>query len=131
MFHIEEELKKLPAKPGVYLMHDASDNIIYVGKAISLKNRVRQYFQSSRNMTPKIQKMVSLIDHFEYIVVDSEMEALILECNLIKEHRPKYNTMLKDDKQYPYIKVFRRYCLQENAKTIRRSILARIQVRVR
>ena len=105
MFHIEEELKKLPAKPGVYLMHDASDNIIYIGKAISLKNRVRQYFQSSRNMTPKIQKMVSLIDHFEYIVVDSEMEALILECNLIKEHRPKYNTMLKDDKQYPYIKV--------------------------
>ena len=105
MFHIEEELKKLPAKPGVYLMHDASDNIIYVGKAVSLKNRVRQYFQSSRNMTPKIQKMVSLIDHFEYIVVDSEMEALILECNLIKEHRPKYNTMLKDDKQYPYIKV--------------------------
>ena len=105
MFHIEEELKKLPAKPGVYLMHDASDNIIYVGKAISLKNRVRQYFQSGRNLTPKIQKMVSLIHHFEYIVVDSEMEALILECNLIKEHRPKYNTMLKDDKQYPYIKV--------------------------
>jgi len=105
MFHIEEELKKLPAKPGVYIMHDKTDAIIYVGKAISLKNRVRQYFQSSRNLSPKIQKMVSLVERFEYIVVDSEMEALVLECNLIKEHRPKYNTMLKDDKHYPYIKV--------------------------
>ena len=105
MFHIEEELKKLPAKPGVYIMHDKTDEIIYVGKAISLKNRVRQYFQSSRNHTTKIKKMVSLIDHFEYIVTDSELEALVLECNLIKEHRPKYNTMLKDDKGYPYIKV--------------------------
>lgn len=105
MFDIEEELKKLPAKPGVYIMHDRHDAIIYVGKAISLKNRVRQYFQSSRNLTSKIQQMVAHIDHFEYIVVDSEMEALVLECNLIKEHRPKYNTMLKDDKSYPYIKV--------------------------
>lgn len=105
MFHIEEELKKLPGKPGVYIMHDSKDNIIYVGKAISLKNRVRQYFQSSRNLTPKIRQMVSQIQYFEYIVVDSEMEALVLECNLIKEHHPKYNTMLKDDKGYPYIKV--------------------------
>ena len=105
MFDIEEELKKLPAKPGVYIMHDKADAIIYVGKAISLKNRVRQYFQSSRNLSPKIQKMVSLVARFEYIVVDSEMEALVLECNLIKEHRPKYNTMLKDDKHYPYIRV--------------------------
>lgn len=105
MFQIEEELKKLPGKPGVYLMHDAEDRIIYVGKAINLKNRVRQYFQSSRDKTPKIQKMVSHIDHFEYIVTDSELEALVLECNLIKEHAPKYNTMLKDDKAYPYIRV--------------------------
>ena len=105
MFDIEEELKKLPAKPGVYLMHDAKDAIIYVGKAISLKNRVRQYFQSSRNKGPKIEKMVTKIARFEYIVTDSELEALILECNLIKEHRPKYNTMLTDDKSYPIIKV--------------------------
>jgi excinuclease ABC subunit C len=105
MFQIEEELKKLPTQPGVYLMHDADDRIIYVGKAINLKNRVRQYFQSSRDKSPKIQKMVSHIDHFEYIVTDSEMEALVLECNLIKEHSPKYNTMLKDDKAYPYIRV--------------------------
>lgn len=104
-FNIEEELKKLPGKPGVYIMHDKSDEIIYVGKAISLKNRVRQYFQSSRNLSLKIQKMVSNIDRFEYIITDSELEALVLECNLIKEHRPKYNTMLKDDKSYPYIKV--------------------------
>ena len=101
MFDIEEELKKLPAKPGVYIMRDRDDVILYVGKAVSLKNRVRQYFQSSRNLSPKIQKMVSKIDHFEYIVVTSEMEALVLECNLIKENRPKYNTMLKDDKGYP------------------------------
>lgn len=105
MFNIEEELKKLPASPGVYLMHNAKDDIIYVGKAISLKNRVRQYFQSSRNHTPKIVQMVSQIARFEYIVTDSELEALVLECNLIKEHRPKYNTMLMDDKTYPYIKV--------------------------
>ncbi|MCR5216270.1 MAG: excinuclease ABC subunit UvrC [Lachnospiraceae bacterium] len=104
-FNIEEELKKLPAKPGVYIMHDASDEIIYVGKAIILKNRVRQYFQSSRNKTSKIQRMVEHIHHFEYIITDSELEALVLECNLIKEHRPKYNTMLMDDKTYPYIKV--------------------------
>ena len=104
MFNIEEELKKLPGKPGVYLMHDAKDAIIYVGKAISLKNRVRQYFQPSRNVSPKIEKMISQIDHFEYIITDSEVEALVLESNLIKEHRPKYNTMLKDDKSYPFIK---------------------------
>lgn len=105
MFDIEEELKKLPAKPGVYIMHDANDAIIYVGKAISLKNRVRQYFQSSRNKGPKIEKMVTKIARFEYIVTDSELEALILECNLIKEHRPRYNTMLTDDKSYPFVKV--------------------------
>ena len=105
MFDIEEELKKLPAKPGVYLMHNERDEIIYVGKAISLKNRVRQYFQSSRNLIPKIVQMVSHIRRFEYIITDSELEALVLECNLIKEYRPKYNTMLMDDKTYPYIKV--------------------------
>lgn len=105
MFNIEEELKKLPASPGVYIMHDDKDAIIYVGKAISLKNRVRQYFQSSRNKSAKIESMVSHIARFEYIITDSEMEALVLECNLIKEHRPKYNTMLVDDKTYPYIKV--------------------------
>ena len=104
-FNIEEELKKLPAQPGVYIMHDARDEIIYVGKAISLKNRVRQYFQSSRGKTAKIEQMVSKIARFEYIITDSELEALVLECNLIKEHRPRYNTMLKDDKAYPYIKV--------------------------
>ena len=101
MFQIEEELKKLPAKPGVYLMHDERDEIIYVGKAISLKNRVRQYFQSSRNKGAKIEQMVTHIARFEYIITDSELEALVLESNLIKEHRPKYNTMLKDDKSYP------------------------------
>lgn len=105
MFLIEEELKKLPAKPGVYLMHDERDEIIYVGKAISLRNRVRQYFQSSRNKGAKIEQMVTHIARFEYIVTDSELEALVLESNLIKEHRPKYNTMLKDDKSYPFIKV--------------------------
>lgn len=105
MFNIEDELKKLPSQPGVYLMHDSKDEIIYVGKAISLKNRVRQYFQSSRNKSAKIEQMVSRIARFEYIVTDSEMEALVLECNLIKEHQPRYNTMLKDDKAYPYIKV--------------------------
>lgn len=104
MFNIEEELKKLPAKPGVYIMHDKDDKIIYVGKAISLRNRVRQYFRKT-NKTKRIQNMVSLIDHFEYIVVDNEAEALILECNLIKKHRPKFNVLLKDDKTYPYIKI--------------------------
>lgn len=105
IFNIEEELKKLPSKPGVYLMHDDKDAIIYVGKAISLKNRVRQYFQFSRNKGVKIEQMVTHIARFEYIITDSEMEALVLECNLIKEHRPKYNTMLMDDKTYPFIKV--------------------------
>ena len=105
MFLIEDELKKLPGKPGVYIMHGEKDEIIYVGKAVSLKNRVRQYFQSSRNKGAKIEQMVTHITRFEYIVTDSELEALVLECNLIKEHRPKYNTMLKDDKTYPFIKV--------------------------
>ena len=104
-FDIQEELKKLPARPGVYIMHDEKDHIIYVGKAISLKNRVRQYFQRSRNKGIKIEQMVTHIRRFEYIVTDSELEALVLECNLIKEHRPKYNTMLMDDKTYPFIKV--------------------------
>ena len=104
MFNIEEELKKLPDKPGVYVMRDKNDTIIYVGKAVSLKNRVRQYFRKN-NKTARIEKMVSLIDHFEYIVVDNEEEALILECNLIKKNRPKFNVLLKDDKTYPYIKI--------------------------
>ena len=104
MFNIEEEIKKLPDKPGVYLMHDKNDTVIYVGKAVVLKNRVRQYFRKN-NKTARIEKMVSLIDHFEYIVVGSEDEALILECNLIKKYRPKFNVLLKDDKTYPYIKI--------------------------
>ena len=104
MFNIEQELKKLPDKPGVYIMHDKDDKIIYVGKAISLKNRVRQYFRKT-NKTKRIENMVSLIDHFEYIVTDNESEALILECNLIKKNMPKFNVLLKDDKTYPYIKV--------------------------
>ena len=104
-FNIEEELKKLPGSPGVYIMHDAKDTIIYVGKAVSLKNRVRSYFRAGVPHTAKINKMISLIDHFEYIVTDSELEALVLENNLIKENSPKYNTLLKDDKTYPYIKV--------------------------
>lgn len=104
MFDIEAELKKLPHKPGVYIMHEKNDNIIYVGKAISLKNRVTQYFRKTRK-TKRIQNMVSLIDHFEYIVVDNEAEALILECNLIKKNKPKFNVLLKDDKTYPYIKI--------------------------
>lgn len=104
MFNIEEELKKLPDKPGVYVMRDKNDTIIYVGKAVSLKNRVRQYFRKT-DKTARILKMVSLIDHFEYIVVDNEAEALILECNLIKKNRPKFNVLLKDDKTYPYIKI--------------------------
>ncbi len=114
MFNIPEELKKLPEKPGVYIMKDKNDNILYVGKAVVLKNRVRQYFQKT-NKTERIKKMVSQIDHFEYIVVDSEMEALILECNLIKLHRPKYNVLLKDDKMYPYIKI----TLNEDFPTVR------------
>lgn len=104
MFNIEEELRKLPKEPGVYLMKDKDDNIIYVGKAVNLKNRVSSYFRKT-NKTDRILKMVSLIDHFEYIVVSNEAEALILECNLIKKNRPKYNVLLKDDKTYPYIKV--------------------------
>jgi excinuclease ABC subunit C len=105
MFDIQEELKKLPEKPGVYIMRDEDHNIIYIGKAVVLKNRVRQYFQSSSNMTPKVQAMVARIKEFEYIVTHSELEALILECNLIKKHKPKFNILLKDDKHYPYIKV--------------------------
>jgi len=104
MFDIKEELKKLPEKPGVYIMKDKNDTVIYVGKAVVLKNRVRQYFQKN-NKTMRIQKMVSLIDHFEYIVTDNEAEALILECNLIKKNMPKFNVLLKDDKTYPYIKI--------------------------
>lgn len=104
MFDIEAELKKLPDKPGVYIMHDKNDKIIYVGKAISLKKRVRQYFRKN-NKTKRIENMVALVDHFEYIVVDNEAEALILECNLIKKNRPKFNVLLKDDKTYPYIKI--------------------------
>ena len=104
MFDIKEELKKLPDKPGVYIMKDKDDNILYVGKAVVLKNRVRQYFRKN-NKTARIEKMVSLIDHFEYIVTDNEAEALILECNLIKKNMPKFNVLLKDDKTYPYIKI--------------------------
>ncbi len=114
MFNIKEELKKLPEKPGVYIMKDKNDTILYVGKAVVLKNRVRQYFQNTPKSS-RIEKMVSQIDHFEYIVVDSEMEALILECNLIKLHRPKYNVLLKDDKMYPYIKI----TLNEDFPTVR------------
>lgn len=105
MFDIQEHLKNLPAQPGVYLMKDKFDNIIYVGKAISLKNRVRQYFQSSKNHSSKVVSMVKNIYKFEYIITDSELEALILECNLIKQYRPKYNVLLRDDKTYPYIKI--------------------------
>lgn len=105
MFDIEEELKKLPDKPGVYIMKDKNEEIIYVGKAISLRKRVRQYFQSGKNNPPKVNSMVKHISEFEYIIVDNEVEALILEANLIKKHKPKYNILLRDDKQYPYIKV--------------------------
>ena len=105
MFDIQEHLKQLPAEPGVYLMKDRFDNIIYVGKAKILKNRVRQYFQSSKNHSSKVKSMVKNIDKFEYIITDSELEALILECNLIKKYKPKYNVLLRDDKTYPYIKV--------------------------
>jgi excinuclease ABC subunit C len=105
MFDIQEALRNLPDHPGVYIMKDGEGTIIYIGKAISLKNRVRQYFQSSKAHSPKVITMVSHIVEFEYILTDSELEALILECNLIKKHRPRYNIRLKDDKQYPYIKV--------------------------
>ncbi|MDO5556230.1 MAG: excinuclease ABC subunit UvrC, partial [Clostridia bacterium] len=104
MFNIKEELKKLPEKPGVYIMRDKYNNILYIGKAVVLKNRVKQYFNKT-NKTIRIQKMVSLIDSFEYVVTDNEAEALILECNLIKENMPKFNVLLKDDKTYPYIKI--------------------------
>lgn len=105
MFNVEEELKKLPRKPGVYIMRDDKDVILYVGKAINLHNRVRSYFRENIGRGPAIDQMVSLIARFEYIVTDSELEALVLENNLIKENSPKYNTLLKDDKTYPYIKV--------------------------
>lgn len=105
MFDVQEELKKLPQKPGVYIMHDEADAIIYIGKARSLRNRVRQYFRPSHNEGIRKEQMVKQIARFEYIITDSELEALILECNLIKEHQPKYNTMLRDDKTYPYIRV--------------------------
>ena len=105
MFDIQEELKKLPGKPGVYIMHDEQDHIIYVGKAVNLHNRVRSYFRKIVGRGPQIDQMVRQIARFEYIVTDSELEALVLENNLIKEHSPKYNTLLKDDKTYPYIKV--------------------------
>ena len=105
MFDIEEELKKLPAKPGVYIMHDEADTILYVGKAVNLHNRVRSYFRKIHGRGPQIEKMVQQIARFEYIVTDSELEALVLENNLIKENSPKYNTLLKDDKTYPFIKV--------------------------
>lgn len=105
MFNLEEELKNLPDQPGVYIMHDANDTVIYVGKAKILKNRVRQYFRSTDKHTPKVRVMVSKISYFEYIVTGTEKEALVLECNLIKKYRPRYNVLLKDDKNYPYIKV--------------------------
>ena len=105
MFNIQEELKKIPDQPGVYIMHDSRDVIIYIGKAVSLRKRVHQYFQPSHDEGIKKAQMVKQIARFEYIVTDSELEALVLECNLIKEHRPKYNTMLRDDKTYPYIRV--------------------------
>ena len=105
MFDFQEELRKLPDQPGVYIMHDKTDAIIYIGKAVSLRKRVRQYFQPSHDEGIKKKQMVEHIARFEYIITDSELEALVLECNLIKEHTPKYNTMLRDDKTYPYIKV--------------------------
>ena len=105
MFDIQENLKLLPEKPGVYIHKDALGQIIYVGKAVSLRRRVRQYFQSKKNMPEKVKSMVEHIEEFEYIITDSEMEALILECNLIKKYKPKYNILLRDDKTYPYIKV--------------------------
>jgi len=121
MFDIKEELKNLPDQPGVYIMHSADDTIIYVGKAKVLKNRVRQYFHASANHTPKVRAMVANIAYFEYIVTDTEMEALVLECNLIKKHKPRYNILLKDDKHYPYIKVtvnedYPRVCMTRTMK---------------
>ena len=104
-FNIENELKKLPTSPGVYLMHKHDGEVIYVGKAKNLKNRVKQYFSDSYQKTSKIEQMVANIDYFEYVVVDNELESLILESNFIKEYRPRYNTLLKDDKNYPYIKM--------------------------
>ena len=124
MFNFEEELKKLPRKPGVYIMRDDKDVILYVGKAINLHNRVRSYFRENIGRGPAIDQMVSLIARFEYIVTDSELEALVLECNLIKEHRPKYNTMLMDDKAYPFIKV-------TTGETFPRVLLARRMVKDR
>lgn len=135
-FNIKEELKKLPNQPGVYIMHDASDAIIYVGKAVSLRNRVRQYFQACHDEGIKKDQMVKKITRFEYIITDSELEALVLECNLIKEYRPKYNTMLRDDKTYPYIKVtlgeeFPRVLFCRQLKKTNPDILAHIPVPVR
>ena len=104
-FDFEKQLKKLPELPGVYLMHDKNDTVIYVGKAKILKNRVRQYFMQSKNHGAKVRAMVSHVAWFEYIITDSELEALVLECNLIKKYKPHYNILLKDDKHYPYIKV--------------------------
>ena len=104
-FNFQEELKKVPQTPGVYLMHDSRDDVIYVGKAVNLKRRVSSYFRKSTKRSNKIESMVSKISRFEYILTDSELEALILECNLIKEYRPKYNTMLMDDKTYPYVMI--------------------------
>ena len=105
MFDFEDEIKRLPKKPGVYLMHGKDNEVIYVGKAKVLRNRVTQYFRQNSNHTPKVLAMISQIASFEYIITDSEREALALECNLIKKYKPKYNILLKDDKQYPYIKV--------------------------
>ena len=119
MFDIKENLKRLPDKPGVYMHKDALGHVIYVGKAVSLKNRVRQYFQSQTNMAPKVRSMVAHIEEFEYITTDSEMEALILECNLIKKYMPKYNVLLRDDKTYPYIKVTMREDYPRIVKTRR------------
>ena len=102
---LQTKLKTLPDDPGVYLMHNAQGDVIYVGKAKNLKNRVRQYFQSNKNHTPKVRAMVENVDIFEYIVTDSELEALMLECNLIKKYMPKYNILMKDDKHYPFIKI--------------------------
>ena len=129
MFDVQEELKKLPPKPGVYIMHDERDAIIYVGKAVNLHNRVRSYFRKIVGRGPQIDQMVRQIARFEYIVTDSELEALILENNLIKEHRPKYNTMLKDDKTYPYPweSPTRGSSLPGGSSRTRRGILARIR----
>ena len=126
MFDIKQELKKLPEKPGVYLMKNSDEVIIYVGKAKILKNRVRQYFQNSSKHSPKVKSMVSNIDSFEYIVTDTEVEALILENNLIKKYEPKYNIMLRDDKTYPYIKLTlnEKYPRQDDWQRIKLNILA-------